>query len=33
MIVIGVTMIAMIPESPEIIKGVQFALQNNVNLW
>lgn len=29
---IGVTMIAMIPELPEIINGVQFALQNNVNL-
>ena len=25
-------MIAMIPELPEIINGVQFSLQNNVNL-
>ncbi|XP_060601069.1 uncharacterized protein LOC132754458 [Ruditapes philippinarum] len=29
---IGVTMIAMIPELPEIINGIQFSLQNNVNL-
>ncbi|XP_052794184.1 uncharacterized protein LOC128227571 [Mya arenaria] len=29
---IGVTMIAMIPELPEIVNGIQFALQNNVNL-
>lgn len=29
---IGVTMIAMIPELPEIVNGVQFALNNNVNL-
>ncbi|WAQ98183.1 VNX1-like protein [Mya arenaria] len=26
---IGVTMIAMIPELPEIVNGIQFALQNN----
>lgn len=29
---IGVTMIAMVPELPEIVNGIQFALQNNVNL-
>ncbi|XP_052228178.1 uncharacterized protein LOC127842626 isoform X9 [Dreissena polymorpha] len=29
---IGVTMIGMVPELPEIVNGVQFALQNNVNL-
>ena len=29
---IGVTMIAMVSELPEIINGIQFALNNNVNL-
>ncbi|XP_066523947.1 cation/H+ exchanger protein 1 isoform X2 [Hoplias malabaricus] len=29
---IGVTVLAMIPEIPEIINGVQFALQNNISL-
>uniref|UniRef100_A0A8C5BTV2 Putative cation exchanger C521.04c n=1 Tax=Gadus morhua TaxID=8049 RepID=A0A8C5BTV2_GADMO len=29
---IGVTVIAMVPEIPEIVNGIQFALQNNINL-
>lgn len=29
---IGVTVLAMIPEIPEIVNGIQFALQNNVSL-
>ncbi|XP_071831123.1 uncharacterized protein [Apostichopus japonicus] len=29
---IGVTVIAVVPEIPEIINGVQFALKNNINL-
>ncbi|XP_023651324.1 cation/H+ exchanger protein 1 isoform X1 [Paramormyrops kingsleyae] len=29
---IGVTVIAMIPELPEIVNGIQFALQNNMSL-
>ncbi|NP_001020678.2 cation/H+ exchanger protein 1 [Danio rerio] len=29
---IGVTIIAMVPELPEIVNGVQFALQNNISL-
>ncbi|KAK3099824.1 hypothetical protein FSP39_010332 [Pinctada imbricata] len=29
---IGVTMIAMVSELPEVINGIQFALNNNVNL-
>ncbi|XP_061677540.1 uncharacterized protein LOC133501693 isoform X2 [Syngnathoides biaculeatus] len=29
---IGVTIIAMVPEIPEIVNGIQFALQNNISL-
>ncbi|XP_029472481.1 putative cation exchanger C521.04c isoform X2 [Rhinatrema bivittatum] len=29
---IGVTVLAMIPELPEIVNGIQFALQNNISL-
>ncbi|XP_012731529.2 low affinity vacuolar monovalent cation/H(+) antiporter isoform X1 [Fundulus heteroclitus] len=29
---IGVTVIAMVPEIPEIVNGIQFALQNNISL-
>uniref|UniRef100_A0A673A2M3 Cation/H+ exchanger protein 1 n=1 Tax=Sphaeramia orbicularis TaxID=375764 RepID=A0A673A2M3_9TELE len=29
---IGVTLIAMVPELPEIVNGIQFALQNNISL-
>lgn len=29
---IGVTVIAVVPEIPEIINGIQFALKNNINL-
>lgn len=29
---IGVTLLAMIPEIPEIVNGVQFALQNQISL-
>ncbi|XP_030646131.1 low affinity vacuolar monovalent cation/H(+) antiporter [Chanos chanos] len=29
---IGVTVVAMIPEIPEIVNGIQFALQNNISL-
>ncbi|XP_055958637.1 uncharacterized protein LOC126829402, partial [Patella vulgata] len=29
---VGVTMLALVPELPEVVNGVQFALQNNVNL-
>ncbi|XP_062339500.1 cation/H+ exchanger protein 1 isoform X1 [Osmerus eperlanus] len=29
---IGVTVLAMIPELPEIMNGIQFALQNNISL-
>ncbi|KAF7229185.1 cation/H+ exchanger protein 1 isoform X1 [Nothobranchius furzeri] len=29
---IGVTVIAMVPEIPEIMNGIQFALQNNISL-
>uniref|UniRef100_A0AAY4CVG4 Uncharacterized protein n=1 Tax=Denticeps clupeoides TaxID=299321 RepID=A0AAY4CVG4_9TELE len=29
---IGVTVLAMVPELPEIINGIQFALQNNMSL-
>ncbi|XP_041358992.1 low affinity vacuolar monovalent cation/H(+) antiporter-like [Gigantopelta aegis] len=29
---VGVTMLSVIPELPEVVNGVQFALQNNVNL-
>lgn len=29
---IGVTLLAMVPELPEIVNGVQFALQNNISL-
>ncbi|MBN3298346.1 VNX1 protein, partial [Amia calva] len=29
---IGVTVLAMIPEIPEIVNGIQFALQNNISL-
>ncbi|XP_026217343.1 cation/H+ exchanger protein 1 isoform X2 [Anabas testudineus] len=29
---IGVTVLAMVPELPEIVNGVQFALQNNISL-
>ncbi|XP_067663324.1 uncharacterized protein [Haliotis asinina] len=29
---VGVTMLAVVPELPEVVNGVQFALQNNVNL-
>ncbi|XP_047658638.1 putative cation exchanger C521.04c isoform X2 [Tachysurus fulvidraco] len=29
---IGVTVLAMVPEIPEIVTGIQFALQNNISL-
>ncbi|KAM3587719.1 uncharacterized protein V6R79_012680 [Siganus canaliculatus] len=29
---IGVTLLAMVPELPEIVNGIQFALQNNISL-
>ncbi|XP_063052090.1 uncharacterized protein cax2 [Engraulis encrasicolus] len=29
---IGVTVLAMVPEIPEIVNGIQFALQNNIGL-
>ncbi|KAM4619409.1 uncharacterized protein ACJ7VT_008579 [Polymixia lowei] len=29
---IGVTVVAMVPEIPEIVNGIQFALQNNIGL-
>ncbi|XP_077401391.1 cation/H+ exchanger protein 1 [Vanacampus margaritifer] len=29
---IGVTVLAMVPELPEIVNGIQFALQNNISL-
>ncbi|KAK2883068.1 hypothetical protein Q8A73_022001 [Channa argus] len=29
---IGVTVMAMVPELPEIVNGIQFALQNNISL-
>jgi len=29
---IGVTLLAVIPEVPEIVIGLQFALQNNISL-
>ncbi|NWI58466.1 VNX1 protein, partial [Calyptomena viridis] len=29
---IGVTVLAMVPELPEIVNGIQFALQNNLSL-
>ncbi|XP_072310941.1 cation/H+ exchanger protein 1 [Eucyclogobius newberryi] len=29
---IGVTLLAMVPELPEIVTGIQFALQNNISL-
>ncbi|XP_024913288.1 cation/H+ exchanger protein 1 isoform X2 [Cynoglossus semilaevis] len=29
---IGVTLLAMVPEIPEIVNGIQFALQNNISL-
>ncbi|XP_072097687.1 cation/H+ exchanger protein 1 isoform X1 [Mobula birostris] len=29
---LGVTVLAMIPELPEIVNGIQFALQNNISL-
>ncbi|ESO88501.1 hypothetical protein LOTGIDRAFT_165642 [Lottia gigantea] len=29
---VGVTMLALVPELPEVVNGVQFSLQNNVNL-
>ncbi|XP_058046611.1 uncharacterized protein LOC131202073 isoform X1 [Ahaetulla prasina] len=29
---IGVTVLAMVPEIPELINGIQFALQNNISL-
>uniref|UniRef100_A0AAR2JEQ1 Cation/H+ exchanger protein 1 n=1 Tax=Pygocentrus nattereri TaxID=42514 RepID=A0AAR2JEQ1_PYGNA len=29
---IGVTVLAMVPEIPEIMNGIQFALQNNISL-
>uniref|UniRef100_A0A670JD57 Cation/H+ exchanger protein 1 n=1 Tax=Podarcis muralis TaxID=64176 RepID=A0A670JD57_PODMU len=29
---IGVTILAMVPELPEIVNGIQFALQNNLSL-
>ncbi|KAJ0015550.1 hypothetical protein NQD34_009170 [Periophthalmus magnuspinnatus] len=29
---IGVTLLAMVPELPEIVNGVQFAVQNNISL-
>ena len=29
---IGATLVALIPEVPEIVIGIQFALQNNISL-
>ena len=29
---LGVTLLALIPDIPEIVNGIQFALQNNINL-
>ncbi|XP_062374671.1 cation/H+ exchanger protein 1 [Sardina pilchardus] len=29
---VGVTVLAMVPELPEIVNGIQFALQNNISL-
>uniref|UniRef100_A0AAY4CEJ7 Cation exchanger C521.04c n=1 Tax=Denticeps clupeoides TaxID=299321 RepID=A0AAY4CEJ7_9TELE len=29
---IGITVLAMVPEIPEIVNGIQFALQNNISL-
>ncbi|XP_056137939.1 uncharacterized protein LOC130114170 isoform X2 [Lampris incognitus] len=29
---IGVTVLAMVPEIPEIVNGIQFAIQNNISL-
>ena len=29
---IGVAVLAMVPELPEIVNGIQFALQNNISL-
>uniref|UniRef100_A0A4W3IJY2 Cation/H+ exchanger protein 2 n=1 Tax=Callorhinchus milii TaxID=7868 RepID=A0A4W3IJY2_CALMI len=29
---LGVTILAMVPELPEIVNGIQFALQNNISL-
>ena len=29
---IGVTMLSLVAELPEVVNGIQFALQNNVNL-
>ncbi|XP_078275671.1 cation/H+ exchanger protein 1 isoform X1 [Rhinoraja longicauda] len=29
---LGVTVLAMVPELPEIVNGIQFALQNNISL-
>uniref|UniRef100_A0AAY5F033 Cation/H+ exchanger protein 2 n=1 Tax=Electrophorus electricus TaxID=8005 RepID=A0AAY5F033_ELEEL len=29
---IGVTVLAMVPEIPELVNGIQFALQNNISL-
>ncbi|XP_075886297.1 cation/H+ exchanger protein 1 [Nelusetta ayraudi] len=29
---IGVTLLAMVPELPEIVNGIQFAVQNNISL-
>lgn len=29
---IGVTVLAMVPELPEIVNGILFALQNNISL-
>lgn len=29
---IGVTMIALVPDIPEIVTGIQFSLQNNISL-
>ncbi|XP_037538736.1 low affinity vacuolar monovalent cation/H(+) antiporter [Nematolebias whitei] len=29
---LGVTVLAMVPEIPEIVNGIQFALQNNISL-
>ncbi|XP_013395905.1 putative cation exchanger C521.04c [Lingula anatina] len=29
---LGVTLLALVPDIPEVVNGIQFALQNNVNL-
>ena len=29
---IGVTLLALVPDIPEIVIGIQFALQNNISL-